>query len=168
MPLRAVTRNAIACFALGPMAALCASAGSTSTTFGVSTTISGACVVSTGSSGLSFGAYDPTASSDTLGTTTFKVECSTGLAYTVGLSAGGSGSDTARTMSSGGATALNYHLYSDSGRSTNWGASTGAVTGTGTGLTTEQTITVYGKIPKNQYSAPIGSYADSITATVSY
>lgn len=161
-------RNTVVYCVIGPLAALVGQAGTVSTTFGVSTTIAGVCVVSTASSGLSFGTYDPTSGSDTLATTSFKVQCSSGLAYTVGLSAGGSGSDTARTMSSGGATALNYHLYSDSGRTTNWGASAGAFTGTGAGLTTEQTITVYGKLPKNQFSAPIGSYADSITATVTY
>ena len=118
-----------------PLATLPGHAGTVTTTFGVSTTISGVCVVSTASSGLSFGAYDPTSSSDTLGTTTFKVQCSSGLGYTIGLSAGGSGTDTARTMSSGGATPLNYNLYSDAGRATNWGASTGAATGTGAGLT---------------------------------
>lgn len=168
MCLNRYARNTLVCCLLGPLAALLGNAGTVTTTFGVSTTIAGVCVVSTASSGLNFGAYDPTLSSDTLGTTSFKVECSSGLGYTIGLSAGGSGSDTARTMSSGGASALNYHLYSDSGRTTNWGASAGAATGTGAGLTTEQTITVYGKIPKNQYSPPIGSYTDSITATVTY
>lgn len=86
-------------------------AATVTTTFAVSTTISGVCVVSTASTGLSFGAYDPTAGSDTLGSTTFKVQCSSGQAYTVGLSTGGSGSDTARTMSSG-TNRLNYNLYS--------------------------------------------------------
>ncbi len=167
MRLGKTVRNTLAGVAILPLAPLLASAGSTSTTFGVSTTIAGVCVVSTASSGLSFGTYDPTSASDTVANTTFKVECSTGLAYTIGLSPGGSGTDTARTMSSG-SNHLNYGLYANSGLSTNWGASTGTVTGTGTGLTTEQTITVYGKIPKNQYTAPIGAYADSITATVTY
>lgn len=167
MPFEKIARKLAVCCALGPAASLLGYAGTVTTTFGVSTTIAGVCVVSTAAGGLSFGAYDPTAVSDAVATTTFKVECSTGLAYTIGLSPGGSGSDTLRTMSSG-ANHLNYNLYSDSGRTTNWGASTGALGGTGAGLTTEQTITVYGKIPKNQYSPAIGSYADSITATVTY
>lgn len=167
MPLGKLVRNTLFCYTVFA----CASgsqAASVTTTFGVSTTISGVCVVSTASTGLSFGAYDPTSSSDTLGATTFKVQCSSGLAYTIGLSAGGSGSDTARTMGNGGATALNYHLYSNSERTTNWGASAGALTGTGSGLSTENTITVYGKIPKNQYGPGFGSYSDTITATVTY
>jgi spore coat protein U-like protein len=167
MPLGKFVRNTLFCFTLSALVATLAHAATTTTTFGVSTTISGVCVVSTASAGLSFGTYDPTSGSDTLGTTTFKVECSSGLSYTVGLSAGGSGSDTARTMSSG-ANRLNYSLYADSGRSTNWGASTGALAGTGAGLATENTITVYGKIPKNQYGPGIGAYSDSITATITY
>ena len=166
MPLGKFARNTVACLTLGALTTW-GHAASTTTTFAVSTTISGVCVVSTASTGLSFGAYDPTSGSDTLGSTTFKVECSSGLPYTIGLSAGGSSSDTARTMSSG-ANRLNYGLYSDSGRTTNWGASTGALAGNGAGLTTENTVTVYGKIPKNQYGPGIGSYSDSITATVTY
>ncbi|MDH4480447.1 MAG: spore coat protein U domain-containing protein [Rhodoferax sp.] len=133
MPLGKLVRNTLFCYTVFA----CASgsqAASVTTTFGVSTTISGVCVASTASTGLSFDAYDPTSSSDTLGATTFKVQCSSGLAYTIGLSAGGSGSDTARTMGNGGATALNYHLYSNSERTTNWGASAGALTGTGSGV----------------------------------
>jgi spore coat protein U-like protein len=71
-------------------------------------------------------------------------------------------------MSNGGATALNYHLYSNSGRTTNWGASVGTLSDTGAGLATENTVTVYGKIPKNQYGPSLGSYSDSITATITY
>lgn len=160
-------RNALVFCALGPWAAWVAQAASVTTTFSVSTTISGVCVVSTASTGLSFGAYDPTSSTDTLGSTTFKVQCSLGLGYSVGLSPGISGLEGARTMGSG-INRLNYNLYSDSGRTTNWGATTGALAGTGAGLATEQTITVYGKIPKNQNTAPTGSYSDSITATVTY
>ena len=167
MPLEKFIRNTTLWFALGVVSSVGQTATVT-TSFAVTTTISNVCVVSTASTGLSFGAYDPTASSDTLGSTTFKVQCSSGLPYTVGLSAGASGSDTARTMSNGGATALNYNLYSDIGRTTNWGASAGALTGTGSGLTTENPITVYGKIPKNQYGPSIGSYSDTITATITY
>ena len=166
MTLGKFIRSTALCLALGVLA--CAGQAATvTTTFAVSTTISSVCVVSTASTGLTFATYDPTASSDTLGSTTFKVQCSSGLSYTVGLSAGGSATDTARTMSSG-ANRLNYSLYSDSGRTTNWGASTGALTGTGSGLTTENTITVYGKIPKNQYTPGVGAYSDSITATITY
>ncbi len=166
MTLGKFIRSTALCLALGVLA--CAGQAATvTTTFAVSTTISSVCVVSTASTGLTFATYDPTASSDTLGSTTFKVQCSSGLSYTVGLSAGGSATDTARTMSSG-TNRLNYSLYSDSGRATNWGASTGALVGTGSGLTTENTITVYGKIPKNQYTPGVGAYSDSITATITY
>ena len=167
MPLGKFIRSTALCLTLGTLVSL-GHAGTATTTFAVTTTISGVCVVSTASTGLSFGTYDPTSNSDTLGLTTFKVQCSSGLPYTVGLSAGASGSDTARTMSNGGATALNYHLYSNSGRTTNWGASTGALSDTGAGLATENTVTVYGKIPKNQYGPSLGSYSDSITATITY
>jgi len=63
---------------------------------------------------------------------------------------------------------MNYAIYSDSNRTTNWGTTAGTAGGTGSGLDTENTVTVYGKIPKNQYDVGVGAYADTVIATVSY
>jgi spore coat protein U-like protein len=69
-------------------------------------------------------------------------------------------------MTGPSASGLSYFLYSDSGRTTNWGNVTGSwVSGTGTG--TAQNLTVYGRIPASQ-SALIGSYADTVTVTITF
>ena len=60
---------------------------------------------------------------------------------------------------------LNYQLYSDSARGTVWDNVTGT-TLTGSGIA--QGLTVYGRLPGGQLSAPAGAYSDTITATVSF
>ncbi len=96
------------------------------------------------------------------------VNCTSGLAYTVGLdggqaTAGPSGREMSATTSS-----LPYGLYKDSARSQLWGEegdSAGPVSGTGDGST--QALPVYGRIPSQ--SAPVpGTYTDTITVTVTY
>ncbi len=164
----AMFRNALVLAALGASAGLAFSAGTATTNIGVSASVASNCLVSTASTGLSFGTYDPTAGTDNTASTTFKVKCSKNAGYTIGLSKGGGTSETARTMALGSELAMNYAIYSDSARTTNWGATAGAATGTGSGLNTENEITVYGKIPKNQYDVGVGAYADTVTATVTY
>lgn len=66
-----------------------------------------------------------------------------------------------------GANLLAYALYSDSGRTTNWGNTVSTDTVPGTGNGSAQTLTVYGRIAAAQYVTP-GSYADTITATITY
>jgi spore coat protein U-like protein len=101
-------------------------------------------------------------------TSTVTVTCTNTTNYTVGLSAGNAtgATVTTRKMQNGAAT-LAYALYSNSGRTTNWGntAATNWVTGTGNG--TAQPLTVYGQIAAGQHPTP-GSYSDTITAIVTY
>jgi spore coat protein U-like protein len=68
-----------------------------------------------------------------------------------------------------GANTLNYNLYTSSGYGTVWGdgtSSTAAITGTGTG--SAQSTSVYGRIGSGQTSVPPGSYADTVSVTVTY
>jgi len=117
---------------------------------------------------LAFGSYDPVSPTPLDAATTISVVCTSGTAYDVSMNAGvGAGATVAtRKMSSGGST-LNYSLYSNAGRTTLWGATSGSNTVTGTGTGAAQTINVYGRIPVNQTS-PAGSYTDTITVTVTY
>ena len=62
---------------------------------------------------------------------------------------------------------ISYSLYTDTGRSTNWGNTVGTDTKSGTGNGSAQSLTVYGNLTANQYPTP-GSYSDTITATVTY
>ncbi|MFA5082114.1 MAG: spore coat U domain-containing protein [Hydrogenophilaceae bacterium] len=124
---------------------------------------------------VAFGTYNPLpgAAADT-GTGHFRVSCTAGLgllgSYTVDLSPGGSGTYSPRKMSSGSNT-LNYNLYMDAARTTVWGDGTG-----GTSRVNDSSVLtignfvrdydVYGRILANQQAAWPGSYADTITLTV--
>lgn len=140
------------------------SSGATSTsTFQVTATVASSCTVTATS--LAFGNYT-LAQLD--GTSTITATCTNGTTYTIGLDAGTfSGATTSnRRMTGPSAAGLSYSLFSDSGRTTNWGNATGSwVSGTGTGAA--QVLTVYGRIPANQ-TALIGSYTDTVTVTVAF
>jgi spore coat protein U-like protein len=96
------------------------------------------------------------------------VTCTNTTPYTVGLGAGTStgATDTARKMTGPAAALLAYALFSNTGRTANWGNTTPTwVAGTGAGIA--QPLTVYGRLTSGQFVAP-GAYADTIVATVTY
>jgi spore coat protein U-like protein len=100
--------------------------------------------------------------------TTISVGCSNGTTYTVGLNQGTHGGSVTnpRLMANTGGATLAYGLYQNGTHTTNWGNSTGSwVGGTGTGAT--QYLTVYGQIAAGLHPA-LGSYTDTITATITY
>lgn len=134
------------------------------TSFSVQATVTAACSVS--ASTLNFTSYDPTGGNVDR-TTTVSITCTNGTAYNVGLDAGltTGATVTTRQMTSGSNT-LNYSLYSNSGRTTNWGNTSGTDTVPGTGSGAAQSLTVYGRIPGSQTSVVAGSYSDTITVTV--
>lgn len=144
-------------------------AAESTTTFSVGATIADSCAVS--ASNLAFGNIDPldNATNNTDATTTIEVTCANGTTYDVGLDAGLATDATVSTRAmTSGADALNYSLYSDAGRSTNWGNTVGTDTVSDTGTGSAQTITVYGRVPSGQETVPTGTYADTITVTVTY
>lgn len=102
------------------------------------------------------------------GTTSVAVTCSLLTPYTVSLDAGTHGASvTTRKMQGGSADTVAYALYSDSGRTTNWGDTSGTwVSGTGLGVLAT-THTVYGRIPAQTTPRP-DTYTDTITVTVNY
>ena len=163
-----VFRKIFVLAALGATSGLAFSAGTASTTFGVSATVVSNCLIS--ATPLSFGTYDPLATADHDASSVVTVKCSKNAPVTIALDKGlGAGAtEAARSMSLALNDALNYGLYSDSARSANWGTTAGAQAATGLGLATAVNLTVFGRIPKNQYTAGVGSYADTITATVTY
>lgn len=136
-------------------------------TFEVTATVVSACTVT--ASDLSFGNYDPLAALPTDATTTVSVTCSLSAPYQIGLDAGlHGGAVTTRQMQVSGDTAtLDYLLSQDALHATNWGntVDSDTVTGVGTGLAVPSTV--YGRIPAQQ-NAPVGSYADTITVTVTF
>jgi spore coat protein U-like protein len=127
------------------------------TTFTVTATVLNTC--SATATNLAFGNYvDVTIDQ----TSTVSVTCTSGGAYTVGLSNGANYS-AGRRMTNGSAF-LSYELYSNAGRTVVWDETT-TVAGTGSGAA--QDLTVYGRLPGGQ-GLIAGSYTDTITATVTY
>ncbi len=143
-------------------------AGTATGTFTVQATIASACLVS--ATTLNFGTYSPSSATALTGTSTVSVNCTSGSPYTTSLNVGsGGGAFTARTLLSGSNT-LDFNLYKDAAYTQVWGDGTGStftVAGTGSGLLTANTITVYGQIPISQ-DKPVGTYTSLITVTVSY
>jgi spore coat protein U-like protein len=142
-------------------------AATATTTFQVTATVISVCTVS--ATDLAFGNYDASAGAPNDNSSTVNVTCSNGSPYTVALDAGtGSGATVAvRRMSNGGDT-LDYSMYTTAARVTVWGDGTaGTSTQAGTGNGAAQAFTVYGRIPTGQF-VTAGSYADTVTATVTY
>jgi spore coat protein U-like protein len=157
---------AAGCALYGYFCSNVASAATATATFSVSATVVKACVIS--ATPLSFGTYDPTTASPVDGTTTVTVTCTNGTSYNVGLNAGTSAGATvtSRKMTQGSNT-LNYALYQDAARTTNWGNTVGTDTVSGTASVSPANLTIYGRVAPAQ-NVPVGTFSDTITATVTY
>ncbi|MGF7155741.1 Csu type fimbrial protein [Novosphingobium gossypii] len=148
---------------LAPQAAF---AATVTDTIAVTVTVQSACVVA--ANPLAFGTYNPTSAANVDATTTVNVTCTQGTPYNVGLNAGttSGGTTTVRKLNAAGKT-LNYALYSDSNRTTNWGNTVNTDTVSGTAGIAATSYTVYGRIPGSQ-NTTAGAYTDSVTVTVTY
>lgn len=135
----------------------------------VSATVTSNCTVST--TPIDFGNVDVTAGQDVDATGGISVTCTNGTAWAASADAGqGTGASLATRKMANGSDLLNYVLYTDSSRTSVWGdgagSSTATISDTGTG--TSQDSTIYGRVPSGQTSVPAGSYADTVTVTVTY
>lgn len=145
-----------------------AAAGTISQSFAVTATIATTCAFGT-INALAFGAYDPlvtnaSSGTDLAGSTTFNIDCVNGIPVSVGLDNGLHASGGQRYMTAGGGNNLTYTLFQDAAHNTAWSNTAPlAVTGTGSA----QTISVYAIVAKGQ-NEPIGSYADTVTITLTY
>lgn len=150
-----------------------ASAATATSTFNVTATVLKNCLVS--SANLAFGSYTPNTGALT-GNSAITVRCTKTTPYTVTLNAGTTtGGTLAQRLLANGANTLQYNLYTSSGLTTIFGdgsGGTGTIAGTGNGVSvaSAQTVTVYGQLPDNtsNQDATPGSYADTITVTVTY
>ncbi|MBN3945447.1 MAG: spore coat protein U domain-containing protein [Nostoc sp. NMS7] len=122
---------------------------------------------------LDFSAYDPIVANKTTAynvNASVTTNCTTGAVATITLGQGTN--DTAGTPDApqrqlkSGANLLPYYLYQDAGRATVWGntALTGVLPITDG---TNQISTVYGQVPANQ-NVPVGTYTDTVVATVTF
>lgn len=160
-----------AAFAGAVFAACAASPAFASTTagntLGVSATVTSNCSVST--SPVAFGNVDVTTGSAVNGSGNLLVTCTNGTAWSAAADAGlGTGASLATRKMASGADLLDYALYTDSGRTTLFGDGVTGATVDDTGTGSQQSKTVYGKVLASQQSAPAGSYADTVTVTVTY
>ncbi|MGH7084442.1 MAG: Csu type fimbrial protein [Acetobacteraceae bacterium] len=129
----------------------------------VSAAVVATCTVS--ANPLAFGNYSGVAVAQQ---TTLLVQCTPSTHYNVGLNAGtGSGATTTTRVMTGGPGTLDYQLFQNVAHTINWGNTLGTDTASGEGNGHSQTLAVYGRIPAGQFP-PIGSYADTVTVTVTY
>lgn len=165
---RGVREGATAAALLSAAYALCAPAraGTDTDTMAVTATVVASCDVA--ANDLDFMTYDPVSGSPVDASATLEITCTNGAAYVVALDEGvGAGATIAARRMTSGSDTLAYSLYRDASRSQLWGETNGVDTVAGTGSGTQQTLTVYGRAPTAQTS-PAGSYADTVTVTVTY
>jgi spore coat protein U-like protein len=162
-----------ATLAAGIVTAGVANAGTATSSFQVTATVLSTCSAS--ATAVAFPNYTPGGGAVTANGT-ISVKCTNTSPYHVALNAGSSTNDafTQRLMTLAAGTAtLQYNLYTTAGFATVFGDGTGTtatIAGTGAGLATPVTTTVYGQLldsTANQAVAP-GNYSDTITVTISY
>lgn len=148
-------------------------AATTTTTFAVTATVNANCLVA--ANALNFATYAP-GGGDLDVNTTLTVRCTKNTAYTVALNAGSTvGGALSQRLMGNGSDTLQYNLFTTSARDTIWGdgtSSTATVPGTGAGLGVPNAIThtVYGRLVDSAANQAVsaGSYADTVTVTVTY
>jgi spore coat protein U-like protein len=133
-------------------------------TFSVLANVPPSCTVS--ASNLNFGNYNMVQLD---ATSTVSATCTSGSPYNIGLNQGVAAGATVanRKMTGPAANQLNYSLFSDAGRTSNWGNTVGKDTVPATGTGVAQRVTVFGRIPASQPRPP-GTYSDTITVTVTF
>ena len=165
--LRSLALTTVAALALVSAGAHAATA---TTTFNVRITITAACDISTTApTDVNFGSQPSTATNvDNQGA--LNVNCTPSAPYTIALDNGQNGTDVSSRKMSNGTSLVPYQLYRTASRTAAdvWGSTTGGsgnvLAGTGTGSV--QSLPVYGRVPSTNF--PAGTYADVITATITY
>lgn len=161
----------LATLTAGALSAGVANALTTTANFNVTAVVQSTCSATAAT--LAFGNYTPGAGALT-GSSNISVKCSKNTPYTVSLNAGSTtGGTLAQRLMGSGANTLQYNLYTTAAATTVFGdgtASTGTIPGTGAGVATANTVTVFGQLPDsaaNQAAVP-GNYSDTILVTVTY
>ncbi len=152
--------------ALGLASTSANAATSVTTTFQVTATVAASCNITAPT--LAFGTYT---GAQVTANTAITVTCNAASTpYNIGLNVGLNGTGQYARNMINGTNKLSYGLYQNTALSTNWGTTIGTDTEAGTSSATAltaTTVTVYGVIPAAQV-VPTGSYADTITATITY
>jgi spore coat protein U-like protein len=136
-------------------------ASSATSNFDVSIQVMATCSIS--ASNMTFSSITTGTTTNTDASSALTVNCSSGTPYTISLDNGTNYSGGRRMTN--GTTNINYYLYSDSGRSSQWNSS---AVQSGTGSGNDQSLSVYGRVPSGQSVPFVGSYSDTVIATVTY
>lgn len=158
--------------ALAPLSAF---AGTASDNFQVTLTITGACTIT--ANDLDFGTNNGAIAANIDAQSTLVANCTNGTPYSIGLNNGvGSGATASvrKMTNSADSSTVNYSLYTTSGRTTVWDNNCTALPGTaascsnGTGTGANQTLNVFGRVPGGQNNVTVGSYVDTVVATLTF
>ncbi len=145
-----------------------------------SSVMAGSCVVS--SSGMAFGSYQPltfagkVTSANVTSSAAVSVVCTgivTSGSYSIALGPSTSGSSTNPrylTNSVNGGANMVFNIYTEASYTSIWGdgISGSLVGGNIPSADSNQSHTVYGKIPAGQSTLKAGSFSDSLTITLTY
>ena len=157
----------------GAGVATTASAATDTAGFQVTATVVQSCRIEAGNT-LAFGDYDPTSDTAATGSTTIRVRCTNGTTAPIALNQGVNVSTVDSTCMNramkpaAAANLLSYGLYQSAGTSAPWGCATGTNTFSYTATNASwNTLTVHGVIAAAQ-NVPVGAYADTVTATITF
>ncbi len=131
--------------------------------------VSASCAIGTVNN-LNFGTASTPLTANIDVATTMDVTCSNGTTYDIGLDAGTTGGGTIATrlmFNIGTGETVQYRMYTDAGRTTNWGDTVGVDTQGATGNGALQSYTVYGRVPP-QTTPTAATYTDTVLVTVTY
>ena len=165
MPLLHRTALAVALLAVAPLA----SAATATDTFDVTIKITNACTVN--AADMTFPDTATLATTAVTASSTVSVACTNQGLFSVAFNNGlNSAAPAARKMKNGSNT-VDYALYRDSAHAELLGdgtASTFTLGGVSTGNNAADVFTIYGQAPSGQVNKPIGTYVDTVTATVTF
>lgn len=168
--MRLLTKTLIATALLAAGFAGNASAATATGNFNVQITITESCLFSTTPSGLDFGTKARSSAGNVDLNGNLVVNCSLGTPFRIGLGAGASSGATVTTrkMTGTGGT-INYNLFRETGRTTNWGNTDTVDTVPSVGTGVDQTLTVYGRVAGGaNVNVAAGLYTDTVVATIYY
>jgi spore coat protein U-like protein len=150
-----------------------ATAATKTGTFKVTSSVVSSCTLLSAPT-LAFGPYDPVAGTAVAGSTPLSIQCTKGTPLLIALDAGsndGTTPDAYNRMKggTGGADILTYQLQGtdSSGSLMQWNNKT-LDFGLSTDNGTPKTITINGTITAGQNAVSVGSYTDTVTATINY
>lgn len=160
MTMFKTTLLATALLAASPLAF---AAGTATGNMTVSIEIQNNCTIS--ANALSFGTPD-TLAANIDAATTVSVSCSGLGAFNIGFNAGTGAGATFASRKMTGPALIDYALYRDAARTQVLDNSTVRIGATSTGVA--QSFDVYGRVFAGQNPKPVGTYSDTVVATVSF